>query len=131
MAISVQELTKLVNESDRAKKALDFLLDYVDLVKGSQENLPFDTQPARDGIGSRADEIDTFIAQIKSDLNSMLDNYPVDEEEVAAAAKKFMLLESGGPQAENWIKSQQRRFPPGSYWWRYWEAIADIVLKKA
>lgn len=130
MALTVQELTKLLNESSKAKQALNFILDYVDLVNSQRDELPSDTQVAGGRIKSRTSEIDKDIEELKHHINVLLDKIPLDTEEIKTAANKMLLVESNVSQAMNWAQSQQRRYGEYSYWWRHWQAIYDILKEQ-
>ncbi len=130
MALTVQELTKLLNESSKAKQALNFILDYVDLVNSQRDELPYDTQVAGGRIKGRASEIDKDIEELRYHINVLLDKMPLDTEEIKTAANKMLLVESNASQAMNWAQSQQRRYGENSYWWRHWQAIYDILKEQ-
>jgi hypothetical protein len=130
MALTVQELTKLLNESSKAKQALNFILDYVDLVNSQRDELPSDTQVAGGRIKGRASEIDKDIEELRHHINVLLDKMPLDTEEIKTAANKMLLVESNVSQAMNWAQSQQRRYGENSYWWHHWQAIYDILKEQ-
>lgn len=119
MALTVQELTKLLNESSKAKQALNFILDYVDLVNSHRDELPSDTQVAGGRIKDRASEIDKDIEELRCHISVLLDKIPLDTEEIKTAANKMLLVQSNASQAMNWVQGQQRRYAENSYWWRH------------
>jgi hypothetical protein len=130
MALTVQELTKLLNESGKAKQALNFILDYVDLVNAHRDELPSDTQVAGGRIKDRASEIEKDVEELRYHMSVLLDKMPLDMAEIKTAANKMLLVQSNVSQAMNWVQGQQRRYGENSYWWRHWQAIYDILKEK-
>jgi hypothetical protein len=130
MALTVQELTKLLNESSKAKQALNFILDYVDLVNAHRDELPSDTQVAGGRIKDRASEIEKDVEELRYHMSVLLDKMPLDMAEIKTAANKMLLVQSNVSQAMNWVQGQQRRYGENSYWWRHWQAIYDILKEK-
>ena len=130
MALTVQELTKLLNESSKAKQALNFILDYVDLVNSHRDELPSDTRSAGSRIKDYASEIEKDVEELRCHMSVLLDKMPLDTEEIKTAANKMLLVQSNVSQAMNWVQGQQRRYGENSYWWRHWQAIYDILKEK-
>jgi len=130
MSLTVQELTKLLNESSKAKQALNFILDYVDLVNSHLAELPSDTQIAGGRIKDRASEIEKDVEELRCHVSVQLDKMPLDTEEIKTAANKMLLVQSNVSQAMNWVQGQQRRYAENSYWWRHWQAIYDILKEQ-
>jgi hypothetical protein len=130
MAITAQELTKLITEANKARQALYFVLDYVDLVNSHRDNLPPETQTVGSRIKDHASEIERHIEELRYHINTVLDKMPLNAEEIKTAANKLLLYESNIAQAMNWVKVQQKPYDENSYWWRHWQAIYDILKEQ-
>ena len=130
MAITAQELTKLLTETKKARDALDKVLDYVDLINNKLEDLPADVKTSGDGIKGQASEIEKYIEEIRHHINSELDKIPLDDNQVREAANKLLLYQGDISQVIDWAEGQKRNHPENSYWWRYWQGVSDIIKKQ-
>lgn len=127
MAITAQELTKLLTETKKAIDALDKVLDYVDVINNNLDDLPADVKTSGDGIKRQASEIGKYIEEIRHHINSELDKIPLDEDQVKEAANKLLLYQGDISQVIHWAEGQKRNHRENSYWWRYWQAVSDII----
>lgn len=127
MAITAQELTKLLTETKKAIEALDKVLDYVDVINNKLNDLPADVKTSGDGIKGQASEIEKYIEEIRHHINSELDKISIDEDQVKEAANKLLLFQGDIAQVVHWADGQKRNHPANSYWWRYWQAVSDII----
>ncbi|MGH7890612.1 MAG: hypothetical protein ACRENF_08690 [Thermodesulfobacteriota bacterium] len=132
MAITAEELTKLLTETKKAREALDKVLDYVDLINNNLDNLPADVKSSGEAVKDHASEIEKYIENTKRLINSELDKIPLDKDQVKEAANKLLLYQGDVSQVVHWAEGQRRNHPENSYWWRYWQAVSDIIkMQKA
>jgi hypothetical protein len=127
MAITAAELTKLLTEAKKARESLDKVLDFVDLINKQLDNLSADVKTSGIEIKDQASVIEEQIEQIRQRINSELDKIPVDADEVKQAAHKLLLYQGHISQVIHWAEGQQKGHPVNSYWWRYWQAVSDII----
>ncbi len=130
MAITAQELTKLLMETKKARESLDKVLDYVDLINNHLDDLPADVKTSGSGIRDHASEIDKHIQEIRHHINTVLNKIPIDTDEVKDAAKKLLLYQGDIFQIINWAETQKKGHEENSYWWRYWQAVYDILKEQ-
>jgi peptidoglycan hydrolase CwlO-like protein len=130
MATDAKELTKLLSEANKARKAIYFVLDYVDLVNSHRDDFPAETQMAGSRIKDHASEIEKYVEEIKGHINTILDKMPLDTEEIKNATDKMLLYGGDISQTMNWVLAEQKRYSENSYWWRHWQAIYDILREQ-
>lgn len=130
MAIDVKELTKLLSEANKARKAIYFVLDYIDLVNSHRDDFPAETQISVSRIKDHASEIEKYVEEIQGHINTILDKMPLDAEEIKNATDKMLLYGGDISQTMNWVLAEQRRYSENSYWWRHWQAIYDILREQ-
>lgn len=114
MATDAKELIKLLSEANKAKKAVYFILDYVDLVNSHKNDFPADTQIVGSRIKDHASEIEKYVEEIKGHINTILDKMPLNIEEVKNAADKMLLYGGGVSQSMNWVLVEQKRYSKNS-----------------
>lgn len=127
MAITAPELTKLLTETKKARESLDRVLDFVDLINKQLDNLPADVRTSGIEIKDQASVIEEQIEQIRQHINSELNKIPFDADEVKQAAHQLLLYQGNISQVIHWAEGQKRSHQPDSYWWRYWQAVSDII----
>ena len=129
MSLSAREFTKLLEEIKKAKKATDYLLDFVDLMNNNKENFSGDITTPSDKIKKVSHEVHKLIEQINSTIFEELNKIPVDQDEVKDAAEKFLLYQNR-EQTLIWSKQQKANHPENSYWWKYWQGVYDYMKEK-
>ena len=130
MEFTAQELTKLLTETKKARESLDKVLDFVDLINKRLDDLPDSARTSGEGIRENAEEIGKYIEEISNHINDLLNNFSVDADEVKDAAKKLLLYHGDVIQLINWAEGQKKAHKDNSYWWRYWQAISDIIQER-
>ena len=130
MESTAQELTKLLTETKKARESLDKVLDFVDLINKRLDDLPDSVRTSEQGIRDNAAEIGKYIEEISSHINDFLNRFSIDADEVKDAAKKLLLYHGDVIQLINWAEGQKKAHKENSYWWRYWQAISDIIQKR-
>ena len=130
MESTAQELTKLLTETKKARESLDKVLDFVDLINKRLDDLPDIVTTSEQGIRDNAAEVGKYIEEISSHINDLLNNFSIDADEVKDAAKKLMLYHGDVIQLIHWAEGQKKAYKENSYWWRYWQAISDIIQKR-
>jgi hypothetical protein len=130
MALTAQELTKLLTETKKARESLEKVLDYVDLINRHLGDLPTDVKASGDGIRDHASGIEKHIEEIRYHINTVLNKIPIDDNEVKDAANKLLLYQGDVSQVINWAEAQKRGHEENSYWWRYWQAVSDVIKEK-
>ena len=130
MEFAAQELTKLLTEAKKARESLDKVLDFVDLINKRLDDLPDSVRTSEQGIRDNAAEIGKYIEEISSHINDFLNRFSIDADEVKDAAKKLLLYHGDVIQLINWAEGQKKAHKENSYWWRYWQAISDIIQKR-
>jgi hypothetical protein len=130
MEFTVQELTKLVTETKKARESLDKILDFVDLINKRLDDFPGNIRTSGEGIRDNAAEIGKYIEWISNDINDLLNQFSVDADEVRDAAKKLLLYHGDVIQLINWAETQKLAHNENSYWWRYWQAISDNMKER-
>ncbi len=128
--VNVKELTGCLKEVKKAQDSLDNLLDFVDLMKNIKESFPGDVATPAEKIKEISRAAAPYIKEIKAIFDGELNKLPVDDEEVADAAKKLVLYHGDHMQVLIWAEQQKANHEPDSYWWRYWEGITENVKKQ-
>ncbi len=130
MVLTVQELSKLLTETKKARNSLDKVLDFVDLINKRQDDFPGDVNTPGHGIRGNAEEIGKYIEEISSQINELLNEFSVDADEVKDAAKKLLLYHGDIIQLIHYVETQKTAYKESSYWWRYWQAVTDILNER-
>jgi len=130
MEFTAQELTKLLTEAKKARESLDKVLDFVDLINKRLDDLPDSVRTSEQGIRDNAAEIGKYIEEISSHINDFLNRFSIDADEVKDAAKKLLLYHGDVIQLIHWAEGQKKAHKENSYWWRYWQAISDIIQER-
>ena len=130
MEFTTQELTKLLTETKKARESLDKVLDFVDLINKRLDDLPDSVRTSEQGIRDNAAEIGKYIEEISSHINDFLNRFSIDADEVKDAAKKLLLYHGDVIQLIHWAEGQKKAHKENSYWWRYWQAISDIIQER-
>lgn len=127
---NVKELTQCLKEVKKAQDSLDNLLDFVDLMKNIKESFPGDVVTPAEEIKKISSAAAPYIKEIKAIFDRELNKLPINEEEVADAAKKLVLYHGDHMQVLIWAEQQKANHEPDSYWWKYWEGITGNVKKE-
>ena len=127
MSLDPKELSGCLKEVKKVQNSLDNLMDFVDLMKNIKESFPGDVVTPAERIRDICSEAAPFIKEIKAIFDAELDKIPVNDKEVADAAKKLVLYHGDHLQALVWAEQQKGNHEPESYWWRYWEGITGNV----
>ncbi len=127
---NVKELTQCLKEVKKAQDSLDNLLDFVDLMKNIKESFPGDVVTPAEEIKEISSAAAPYIKEIKAIFDGELNKLPINEEEVADAAKKLVLYHGDHMQVLIWAEQQKANHEPDSYWWKYWEGITGNVKKE-
>jgi hypothetical protein len=130
MPPSAKEFNKLLNETKKANDSLYKVLDFVDLINNNLEYLSPDVVTWGNEIRVHASEIEKHIEEIKGQVNAVLDTIPIDPVEVKDAAEKLLLYQGDATHVLFYSDGQKRNHKENSYWWRYWQAVYDIVKEK-
>jgi len=129
MGLSVKELTDLSKETIKARRNLDNILDFVDLINNNSDKLEGDVTPAGDHIKELSDKMGKFIEEIKGQVETELDKIPIDPEATKDAASKLHLYHSNIHQIISMAGTQKSNHKENSYWWRYWVSVLDNVMQ--
>ena len=130
MAPTAKEFNKLLNETKKANDSLYKVLDFVDVINNNLEYLSPDVVTWGNEIRVHASEIEKYIEEIKGQVSAVLDTIPVDPAEVKDAAEKLLLYQGDATHVLFYSDGQKRNHKENSYWWRYWQAVYDIVNEK-
>jgi hypothetical protein len=130
MAPTAKEFNKLLNETKKANDSLYKVLDFVDVINNNLEYLSPDVVTWGNEIRAHASEIEKYIEEIKGQVSAVLDTIPVDPAEVKDAAEKLLLYQGDATHVLFYSDGQKRNHKENSYWWRYWQAVYDIVSEK-
>lgn len=130
MGLTARELTNLIGETNKVRKALDRILDYVDLINKNSESLPDGTRESLEDVDGNVSSIGAKVDGIKDVLNSELNKIPVAPDEVKAAADNLLLYHGKTDEVMNWALTQLRGHEENSYWWKYWKGVCDAVVEK-
>lgn len=129
MSVDPKELTKCLKEVKKAQDSLDNILDFVDLMKNIKESFPGDVATPAEKIKEISNTTAPYIKEIKAVFDVELNKIPINEEEVADAAKKLVLYHGDHMQVLIWAEQQKTNHEPDSYWWKYWDGITGNVKK--
>lgn len=127
MSLDPKELSGCLKEVKKVQDSLDNLMDFVDLMKNIKESFPADVVTPAEKIREISARADPFVKEIKAIFDAELNKIPIDDKEVADAAKKLVLYHGDHLQALVWAEQQKANHEPESYWWRYWEGITGTV----
>ena len=127
MSLDPKELTKCLKEVKKAQDSLDNILDFVDLMKNIKESFPGDVMTPAEKIKEISSAAAPYIKEIKAVFDVELNKIPINDEEVADAAKKLVLYHGDHMQVLIWAEQQKANHDPDSYWWRYWDGITGTV----
>jgi len=127
MSLDPKELTICLKEVKKAQDSLDNLLDFVDLMKNIKESFPGDIVTPAEKIKEISNTIAPYIKEIKAVFDAELNKVPINDEEVADAAKKLVLYHGDHMQVLIWAEQQKANHEPDSYWWKYWDGITGNV----
>ncbi len=127
MSLDPKELTKCLKEVKKAQDSLDNILDFVDLMKNIKESFPGDVMTPAEKIKEISSAAAPYIKEIKAVFDVELNKIPINDEEVADAAKKLVLYHGDHVQVLIWAEQQKTNHDPDSYWWRYWDGITGNV----
>jgi hypothetical protein len=127
MSLDPKELTKCLKEVKKAQDSLDNILDFVDLMKNIKESFPGDVVTPAEKIKEISSAAAPYIKEIKAVFDVELNKIPINDEEVADAAKKLVLYHGDHMQVLIWAEQQKANHDPDSYWWRYWDGITGTV----
>lgn len=131
MALDVKQLTDLSQHSAKARRHLDQVRDFVDLIKKDAEHLEGDVMSSGNRIEELSSEVDKHLEEIKKLVETQLNKIPVDEEMTKDAAKKLALYHDSIHQVIAWADTQKSNHPENSYWWRYWVSVLEHVMQDA
>ena len=131
MALDVKQLTDLSQHSAKARRHLDQVRDFVDLIKKDAEHLDGDVNASGERIEELSSEVNKHLEEIKKLVESQLNKIPVDPEATKDAAKKLALYHESLQQVIAWVESQKSNHPENSYWWRYWVSVLEHVMQDA
>jgi hypothetical protein len=130
MGLSAKELTELSNEVMRARRNLDRILDFVDLINKDAEKLEGDVTPAGNQIKEISDKLGKSIEEISIQVETQLNKIPIDPEETKDAASKLGLYHGTVHQVISYADTEKSKYKENSYWWRYWVSILDNVMQQ-
>ena len=130
MGLNAKELTELSKHTAKARRNLDNLLDFVDLMNNEAEKLEGDITPAGEQIKELSSQMSKHVEEIKDLVDAQLDKIPLDPEELKEAASKLDLYHGNIHQVITWADTQKSNYKEGSYWWRYWVGILDCVMQQ-
>lgn len=130
MGLTAKELTNLIGETNKVRKALDRIMDYVDLINKNSDSLPKGTKESLEDVDGNVSAIGSRVDGIKDTLNTELNKIPVDPDEVKVAADNLLLYHGKTDEVMNWALTQLRGHEENSYWWNYWKGVCDAVVEK-
>ena len=131
MALDAKQLTDLSKETNKARRQLEQILDFVDLINKDAENLEGDVTPAGEKIKELSTELGENIEEIKTRVETQLNKLPVDPEQTKDAANKLILYHESIHQVIAWAETQKSNHTENSYWWRYWVGVLENVMQIA
>ncbi len=130
MAVTPLQLNSLITETRKARQALDKVLDYADLISKYAKDLPDEVGKLESGIRDCASEIERQIEEIRYHIYTVLNSMSVDPDEVKNAADKLLLYQGDVSQIIEWVEEQKKGHEENSYWWRYWQAVSEVLRKR-
>ena len=130
MGLTAKELTGLSNQVMRARRNLDNILDFVDLINHEADKLDGDVTPAGERIKEVSDKMGKSIEEISIQVETQLNKIPIDPEETKDAASKLGLYHGTVHQVISYADTEKSKYKENSYWWRYWVSILDNVMQQ-
>lgn len=130
MGLNAKELTELSQHTTKARRNLDNLLDFVDLMNKEAERLEGDVGPSGEQIKELSGQMTKHVEEIRTLIDTELDKIPLDPEEIKQAAEKLDLYHGNIHQVIAWANNQKSNYKENSYWWRYWVGILDCVMQQ-
>ena len=130
MPLTAKELTDLVTETIKARKSVDKILDFVDLMNNHLDEFSEEVMGSGKKIKEIAPEIESLIEKIKIHINNELNKLPVDIDNARDAASKLILYQGDIFHVIHWAETQKSNYEVNSYWWRYWEAINEYLREQ-
>ncbi len=130
MGLTAKELTELSKHTAKARRNLDNLLDFVDLMNNDVDKLDGDITPAGEQIKKLSNEMSMHVDEIKDLVDSQLNKIPIDPEETKDAASKLGLFHGTVHQVISYADTEKSKYKENSYWWRYWVSILDNVMQQ-
>lgn len=129
MPPTAKDYTKLLEEIKKAKRSSDYLLDFVDLIKGNADLIDQSTDKQSESIVEACYKIHSSLDEISTAISDDLNKIEIDQEEIKDAAEKFLLYQDK-EQVLLWTEQQKANHPENSYWWKYWDAIRHYMTAK-
>ncbi len=129
MGLNVKELTDLTEQTAKARRNLDNLLDFVDLMNNDANKLEGDVTPAGEHIKKLSNDMTQYVEEIKSLIETELDKIPIGPEATKDAASKLHLYHGNIHQIISMAGTQKSKHKENSYWWRYWVSVLDNVMQ--
>ncbi|MGI9535392.1 MAG: hypothetical protein ACR2NW_10625 [Thermodesulfobacteriota bacterium] len=126
MPPTAKDYTRLLEEVKKAKKASDYLLDFIDLIKSNSDLISGDTGKSSESIIEACHNIHSSVDEITSTIFEDLNKIEIDENEIKDAGEKFLLYQNK-EQVLIWSEQQKANHEENSYWWKYWQAIHDYM----
>ena len=130
MGLSPQKLTGLIQETQKARGALDKISDFTKVIKKELTDLPDEARKSTSSINRAVSRIRQSIDEINNNINGRLNDMPLYDEEVTEAADKLLLFHSSIDEVLNWAESQLQNHKKGTYWAKYWQGVYDVMLKR-
>ena len=130
MGLTAKELTELSNQVMRARRNLDNILDFVDLINNEADKLEGDVRPAGERIKEVSDKMGKSIEEISIQVGTQLNKIPIDPEETKDAASKLGLYHGTVHQVISYADTEKSKHKENSYWWRYWASILENVMQQ-
>ena len=130
MGFTAKELTELSNQVMRARRNLDNILDFVDLINKDADKLEGDVIPAGNQIKEVSDKMGKSIEEISLQVETELNKIPIDPEETKDAASKLGLYHGTIHQVISYADTEKSKHKENSYWWRYWVSILENVMQQ-
>ncbi|MCK5710286.1 MAG: hypothetical protein KAI07_07080, partial [Deltaproteobacteria bacterium] len=110
MGLSAKELTELSKEVMKARRNLDHILDFVDLINNDAEKLEGNVTPAGDQIKEVSDKIGKSIEEISIQVETELNKIPIDPEETKDAASKLGLYHGTVHQVISYADTEKSKY---------------------
>ena len=129
MGLDAKELTDLSKEIMKARRHLDNILDFVDLINNDAKKLEGDVTPAGDQIKELSGKMGKYIVEIEKQVETELNKIPINPEDTKDAASKLNLYHGNIHQVISYADTQKSNYKENSYWWRYWVSVLDNVMQ--
>jgi len=130
MPLTAKELTDLVTETIKARKSVDKVLDFVDLMNNHLDEFSEEVMESGKRIKEITPEIESLIERIKFHINNDLNQMPVDVDNARDSASKLILYHGDIIHVIHWAETQKSNYEVNSYWWRYWEEINKHIREQ-